>query len=90
MNELEIRNPDEISVEQEQKKELKYMGSTVVHPGHTLFEVNLQTSEIRPAEFDTVEFGTGRKVVKVKQDHYYISALNKKNVAKKLLKSIIS
>ena len=100
MKELEEQKqaPIEIREEQQQKKELKLIGSLLRRPGQTLFEINLTTGEINPATYkaETLELkGIREKVnvnlntrlkVEVKENCYYIQALNKKNAIRKFNK----
>ncbi|MFD3001427.1 hypothetical protein ACFS7Z_13730 [Pontibacter toksunensis] len=79
----------------EQKKQIKLIGSTRKVPGHTMFELNLETQEIKQAEYQegTVYAYTEKshehqhrlKLV-VKENCIYVQALNKKNAFKKLAK----
>src|SRR5690606_990954 len=71
-----------------------YLGSIRPHPGHTLFELDLGTGDIKPAEIEaTVELDqnmkhiTRKKVVK-RSNCLYCMALNKKNAMKKFLKMV--
>jgi desulfoferrodoxin (superoxide reductase-like protein) len=91
--ELTVKDKIEVSIEQEQKFQQKHIGSIHPHRGHTLFEVNLATGEIEPAEFQQQDYvvgsdinsGGGRKKVIMKPDCVYISALNKRNALKKFM-----
>lgn len=75
---------------QEQKKQLKLLGSIRPKRGHTLFEVNLDTGDIIPAVKEPIDFVVGKKnsekksKVITKGNCIYISALNKRNVIKKI------
>lgn len=88
-----------IKKEQEQKTELKYIGTIKPRKGHTLFKVCKKSGEITKAEFDQqdvffeqaiskkqVERLAKKKKVIIDDSFFYISALNKKNVIKKLSK----
>ena len=75
------------------KHEYHLIGRQRKVAGHTLFEFNRETKEILPAELKRTvytDFGTGRPVFEarahVKQNCFYIQALNKKNAEKKLRK----
>lgn len=81
-------------VEQVAKKQQEYhlIGKQRKVRGHILFEFNKQTKEIKPAVINrtailqmdgTVKYNTKTDV---KQDCFYIQALNTKNAEKKLRK----
>ena len=88
--------PIEIREEQEQKKEIRFIGSQRSVPGHTLFEYNYATKELNKAKFkiDTLEIKSlsiehlklNHKKVIVNENCYYLQALNQKNAIKKLKK----
>lgn len=92
---LELRNliKDKISiVSQKEQKKQNILMSIKQHRGHTLFEINKNTGEISKAEYLHIEAHfddklnkTTHKKVRMKKDCYYVSALNKKNVIKKIL-----
>ena len=84
--------------EKEQEKKLKLLTTIKPHRGHTLFKVNTETREISEAEFEEtdVEYhsvinkqNVSKRKVIVEEGHIYVSALNKKNVLKKISKSIL-
>jgi hypothetical protein len=86
---------NEVRQEQVAKKQKEYhlIGSQRKVPGHTLFELNRETNEIRPADVAHtvyIDAGTGKPVYKnstnIKQGCFYIQALNIKNAEKKLRK----
>lgn len=84
MKEFEPNNPEQIElrVEKQHKKAVDFVGSFIKYPGHTVWEINLKSQEITPAEFseEVVDFTTGaikRKII-AKPAHWYCSALNKK------------
>jgi len=71
------------------------------HKGHTLFEINLQTGDAKPAEYEQIDMElsrigdspnlqTVRKKVITKPHCIYISALNIQNAAKKFAKKAIA
>ena len=75
------------------QKEYKLIGKMRKVAGHTLFEFNKKTKEIKPAEIRRecrVDFGTGEPIYQTKtdihQDCFYVQALNIKNAEKKLRK----
>lgn len=64
------------------------------HRGHTLFKVNKETLEITKADFTTLPMKGKKGVVKnkkviIEDGFFYIPALNKRNVRKKLLKMVL-
>lgn len=72
---------------------LERIGTFRPYKGHKIFKVNKETLEISEAEITTIPIKTkekGKKLSKKKiiaEDGYtYVSALNIKNVKKKLLK----
>jgi hypothetical protein len=86
---------DEVRQEQvvKKQKEYKMVGKMRKTPGHTLFEFNKKTKEIKPAAINRecrVDFGTGKPIYKTKtdihEDCFYVQALNIKNAEKKLRK----
>lgn len=93
MKELNPKEPKtELSVDKQQEKKETLVGQILPHPGHTLFEINLGTKEIKPAKFETElvldlnsKDNFNKKVI-INKDCVYISALNRANVVKKLLK----
>ena len=82
-----------VELQQKKQHEYKFVGKQRKVAGHTLFEFDRQTKEIRPAEVRHIAYidaGTGRPVYKnraeIKQGCFFIQALNAKNAAKKLRK----
>lgn len=83
-----------IRIEQQQKKQKEYhlIGQIRRIPGLTLFEFNKRTKEIRPAsvsrtigvKYDGTTYFRTR--TDVRQDCFYLQALNIKNAEKKLRK----
>lgn len=93
MKELLITPQDrtEVRTPQQQEKKLDYIGTLRKKPGHTLFEIDTETGDIRPAEFessyvDYTQAAAGtiypRRVLVVKDGCIYKSCLNKKNAKK--------
>lgn len=75
------------------EKQKKLIGQIQLHRGHTLFEVNIKTGEIKEAVYEEklVEWRSDGKVIKKKsitidKNCIYLGALNKKNLIKKLKK----
>lgn len=82
-----IKEEIKIHAEQQQEKQLKYLGSLKRHNGHDIWEIDLKTGKISKAEFsdEAVNFETGvaeRKII-TKENHWYCSALNNENAFKK-------
>lgn len=77
-----------------QKKEVKYVGSSKLHKGLILFEVNVQTHEINPAlvkqvaVIDLKSVTSNRHVVITKPGCMYVQAINKANALRKFKKHI--
>lgn len=98
MRELEekVKVDQEIVADQQQEKKLQFIGSTVVSPGHKLWELDVVSGNIVEASFDTSEVHVnfeenrtvGRKKLIMKPGCLYASALNKKNAFKKFLKMV--
>lgn len=76
------------------KKELKFLGSLRPHRGHTLYEIDIARETVTEATFESVTATyTGERVSKrviAKEGCVYISALNRKNAAKKYLTFMIN
>lgn len=93
MKEIQPRDKDKIvlSKQAEQQKEVKLIGRIRPRKGHTLFEVNRFTGEIKKAKFEsqtiTLEQAKNKnlcpsKKVLINKDCVYISSLNTNNVKK--------
>lgn len=90
------KNKDQTAVvaEKQQEKKLKLVGRIQPHKGHTLFKVDRKTLEISKAKFEAVDITFEQakerkkptKKVIVEEGFVYVSALNEKNVFKKLPK----
>ena len=95
-NDLDIVALPRQEIQAKINKELKYIGSILHRPGHTLFEINLNTGQIKEAAVKReVYAGVGGKPiykskVQIEKDCYYLEALNVKNAKKKFLKMIKS
>ena len=92
---LKATMPKEDSVRQEQvakkQKEYKLIGKQRKVPGHTLFEFDKKTKEIRPAQVTREQIWTekgpiSRTRTDIHEGCFYVQALNKANAAKKLRK----
>ncbi len=94
----ELESKDRISIKEQleqvvtkqQAVELKYIDSIIPKKGHTLFEINVETLECKPAEYQekktiswseaiAISKGTFKSEVVIKQKCVYISALNKES-----------
>lgn len=97
MKETENLKEDKIEIvkEAELKSELKLIGSFKPKKGHTLFEVNKLTGEVKKAEFEvdtTIHFDKAKNVkqtgtrseVITKDNCSYHTALNVQNLFRKL------
>lgn len=93
INNEEIATDKVIDVRQKEvKKDLKFLGSIRPHRGHTVFEINLLTSEIVAATFEELVYDyeghkPKKKIIK-KENCIYIPALNVKNAYKVLNRMI--
>lgn len=89
MKEIEVLQKDKISIykQQEQKKELKLYARLLPNRGHILYEINTKNLDIQEASFNKTDIHftklNVKKSVIMKEDCFYISALNKKNAMKK-------
>ena len=91
---LTAQNDSRAAQEQVYKKQKEYhlIGQQRKVSGHTLFEFNRKTKEIRPADIsrEVIVGMDGNPIYKTKtdvhQDCFYIQALNVKNAKKKLVK----
>jgi uncharacterized protein YnzC (UPF0291/DUF896 family) len=87
---------EEIREVQEERKQT-YIGSLKPHKGHKLYEIDIVLNTINEATFEKTEvvFNTkgstpssSNKKVVIKENCFYISALNKKNAIKKFGKKL--
>lgn len=91
---LTAQNGSRVAQEQVDKKQKEYhlIGRQRKVSGHTLFEFNRKTKEIRPADISREVIvgmdGNPRYKTKtnVHQDCFYLQALNVRNAKKKLVK----
>lgn len=91
---------DKVVIEDQQqvKKQVKFLGSERLKPGHTLYEVNTRTMEVKPAEYEKLDavltdLKAGTRIsrrIMVKEDCVYISALNEKNIYRKLSNKLLN
>lgn len=92
---INIKEKTELRAEAKQESKQKYLGTILPKKGHTLFEVNTITGEIKKAKYEKTDIDfekakegiivKKRKVI-IKPNCIYVSALNIKNVIKKLKK----
>lgn len=87
----------EISAEIPNKREEKYIATLHPQKGHSCFEMNLVTKEIKLAEFENVVVNyldaangnhTKKSKIIVKKNCLYVTALNEKNATKKFIKKL--
>lgn len=90
---LELTPKTRIEIQTDKEKKSKYLFSMkVIHRGHSIFEYNEVSGEIKKVdvEFNKVIGVNGevssRVRLEIKKDCKYFQALNEKNVVKKLLK----
>lgn len=87
---LEINQQDPLPIVAEQKKVKKKEGRIVSRPGHTVFEYNYNTKEIKQAEHLDSEVAiingkdTTIRKVKSNENCIYFQCLNKKSVWKRV------
>lgn len=68
------------------------LGQFKLLPGHTAWEGNLVTGEVKPASYEEVNIeykGGIRNKIITKPDCIYVSALNEKNAHKQFIKKTI-
>lgn len=83
-----------LTAERQQEKKVKFLGSAKIKKGHTLFEFNFATQEIKPASFEEtdIHYSTAKKggkphrKVVVNEQCTYVPALNEKNAIRKIYK----
>lgn len=95
MKETESKISDKIEIIKltKIKTEEKFVKSFRPHKGHTMFEVNVKTGDVKKAEFERTElsyekalkndFSEKKKIV-MQPDCIYVSALNIQNAMKKI------
>lgn len=70
----------------------KHLGRLTPHSGHTLYEYNKINFQLQKAKFEPTAFnfkadaGPSPKKVKIKDNCFYVSALNVKNAIKQINK----
>lgn len=91
MKEIQQQSKDKTDIEKQAEinKGLKHVGSSQIRPGHTMFEYNVQTGELKEADIESKtilkggEAKTYKRIV-TKEWCQYFSCLNRKNAIKKL------
>lgn len=95
MKETQQHKADEIAIvkQVEQKKQRAHVGTIFPHEGHSIYEYNHNTKELKKATFKdaAISFTQNknqpkieRKVIEVKENCFYLSSLNLKNAVKKI------
>ena len=98
MKELEAISQDKVKpTAQKQVEKQIYLTSIKPQPGHTCYEMNLASGELKPAEFESSsinfksaaknDFSVKKKII-CKPGCVYVSALNEFNAQKKIFKMI--
>jgi len=89
MKETQLNHKDSLKVSEERQIEKKksLIGHSKFHKGHKVFEIDLKTGIIYFAKvIETVEIKNGKAVnkrrVDMKENCYYVNALNVKNAKK--------
>lgn len=94
MKEIEKLTKDQIAIvkQAEVKKDNKLVGRIKPKPGHIVFEINLETKEVKHAEFKEHPFVVGqankKKIIQINEHCIYDSALNLKNLLRKIKKGV--
>ena len=90
---LKMDNRERIELNVKKKQEIEYVLQGTIKPqkGHSIWELNEETGEIKKAEFkrNTAVYGAELppKELVVKADYIYIPALNAENAKRKYLKN---
>jgi len=83
---IEPKTKTELSVKQEKEIKHELVGEIIPHEGHSIWEINNKTNEIKKAQFSNVTYTFGGEIKReiiTKKGHSYVGALNKKNALKK-------
>jgi hypothetical protein len=88
MKELDAHKKEEIAVhaQKQQEKQHAFIGQFRPHPGQKIWQIDLKTLEVTPAEIDEAAVnieGEVQKKIIVKEKHLYCVAINKKNALRK-------
>lgn len=86
MKEFENINRIEVNVKKEKEVQYELIDKIIPYNGHTVWEINKQTLEIKKAEWYNTNYvigGENKKELVVKKGYAYVSALNEKNALKK-------
>ena len=89
-NNFNIQRPDlVVDVRQyDIRKKKEHIGRIKIHPGQTLYQLNLATQEIEPVKYDVTAVnldGSINSEVLTKDDHLYCVAINRKNATRKFI-----
>ena len=95
-----LAEKDQVEITTQKEIEKKHVLLTTIRPhkGHTLFEINVMTGEVKPAEFETENANyedavkgnySAKKSITANPGCMYISALNKGNAISKLKKEFM-
>ena len=87
------KDKTEITANKSQEKKYELIGHIVPHLGHTLYEINKETLEVRKARFSSITgnyvFGEkNNKELITQKGFVYVAALNEKNALKKYKKGV--
>lgn len=91
MKELKSHIKEEISVhaQKQEERQKSFMGSFTPQPGQKVWQIDLRTQEITPAEyseeFANIDGSITRNIIR-KELFWYCCALNKKNAMKRFNK----
>lgn len=96
-----LKEKEKLEITQQQEKEYKLTYQSTIHPhfGHTVFEIDVETLEVRLPEYEQTDYVFDpfwqkgkRPIVEAKiirkEGCVYIAALNRKNALKNFHKGI--
>lgn len=89
MKELEQKEKIEIDVKKQKQVEHQLIGKIVPHLNHKMYEINIETLEIKDAQYSNTTyqaFAKNQKEIIIKKGFAYVSAMNKKNALKQFNK----
>lgn len=89
MKEIEVnpKNKTELSIKKQQQIEREFIGRIIPYPNHKIWEINIETLEIKEAMFIDKPFVFGSSNLKNREVLYregyaYVGALNKRTALK--------
>lgn len=90
MHNLEkIQRPDHMmEITRQVKKHRLHLGRVKIHPGQTLWEVDIATLKISPVTYDVTAInldGSINSEVVTKENHLYCVAINERNAVRKFI-----